>query len=301
MKNLGYLTVVIVTYQTTEEIILNCLRSIDKNVQVIIVENSENFIHKKLITSEFANVKIICTGENLGYGKGNNFGLKHVRTDYVLILNPDVICDIDFFKNIENVIHEAKDFTIIGCQYLNDKVYMPAGFFNKNRNSKFKKDFQNNMTGLLSKVEWVTGCSMLINLTKFNNKEIFDKNFFLYFEEIDLCKSIIKKGENIFTSQKLRIHHLGFKSSINDNSNNKANLNKIREWHWMWSSFYFYKKNYSYLYALYKMTGKLIKSFLRLFFYFITFQNNKKEKYLYRFLGIFNALIGRSSYFRDNK
>ena len=104
MKNLGYLTVVIVTFQTTEEIILNCLRSIDKNVQVIIVENSENFIHKKLITSEFANVKIICTGENLGYGKGNNFGLKHVRTDYVLILNPDVICDIDFFKNIENVI-----------------------------------------------------------------------------------------------------------------------------------------------------------------------------------------------------
>ena len=61
-------------------------------------------------------------------------GLKHVKTNYALILNPDVICDKDFFKNIEDVVSKAKDFTIIGCQYLNDKVHMPAGFFNKNKN-----------------------------------------------------------------------------------------------------------------------------------------------------------------------
>ncbi len=301
MKNLSSLTVVIVTFQTTEEVILDCLRSIDKNVQIVIVENSRNFLHQKLITAEFTNVRIVCTGENLGYGKGNNFGLKHVKTNYALILNPDVICDKDFFKNIEDVVSKAKDFTIIGCQYLNDKVHMPAGFFNKNKNLKFKKEFQNNTLGSLSKVEWVTGCSMLVNLEKFYDKEIFDKNFFLYFEEIDLCKSIIKKGENIFSSSKLKIHHLGFKSSMDDNLVNKVNLNKIREWHWMWSSFYFYRKNYNYSYALYQMSGKLIKSFLKLFFYFITFQRNKKEKYLYRFLGIFNALIGRSSYYRNGK
>jgi len=299
MKNLNDLTVVIVTFRTPEKIIFECLKSIDPIVKVLIIENSNNFVHHKKILSNFPNVKIICTGDNLGYGNGNNFGLKLVNTKNALILNPDVICDKDFFKNIEEVLNEVKDFTIIGCQYLNDKVYMPAGFFDKNKNTKFKKDFQNNMTGLLSKVEWVTGCSMLINLKKFINKEIFDKNFFLYFEEIDLCKSIIKKGENIFTSKKLKIHHVGFKSSMDDNSRNQINLNKIREWHWMWSSFYFYKKNYSYFYALYQMSGKLIKSSLRIFFYFITFQNNKKEKYLYRFLGIFNALIGRSSYFRD--
>ena len=50
---------------------------------------------------------------------------------------------------------------------------------------------------------------MLINLEKFSNKEIFDKNFFLYFEEFDLCRSLIKKGEKIFTATKLKIHHLG--------------------------------------------------------------------------------------------
>ena len=65
---------------------------------------------------------------------------------------------------------------------------------------------------------------MLINMNKFINKEIFDKDFFLYFEEVDLCKSVIKKGENIFTSQKLKIHHLGFQSSTEENFDNKINL-----------------------------------------------------------------------------
>ena len=73
------------------------IRSIDKDVKVIIVENSENFLHEKMINSEFSNVEIFCTGENLGYGKGNNFGIKQAKSNYVLILNPDVICEKDLF------------------------------------------------------------------------------------------------------------------------------------------------------------------------------------------------------------
>ena len=100
MKNLDDLTIVILTFQTPDEIILNCLRSIDKNVKIIIVENSKTFLHEKIISSEFPNVKIICTGKNLGYGGGNNFGLKLVKTNYALILNPDVVCEKNLFVNI---------------------------------------------------------------------------------------------------------------------------------------------------------------------------------------------------------
>ena len=53
----------------------------------------------------------------------------------------------------------------------------------------------------------------------------------------------------------------------------------------MWSSFYFYKKNYNYFYALKKLLGKFIKSFFKMIFYTITFQKNKKNKYFHRFLG----------------
>tara|TARA_B100001093_G_scaffold499586_1_gene548998 strand:- start:1848 stop:2753 length:906 start_codon:yes stop_codon:yes gene_type:complete len=301
MKNIDNLTIVIVTYKTSENIIFDCLKSINRSVKVLIIENSDKFIHEKKILSNFSNVEVYCTGDNLGYGKGNNFGLKLVKTDFALILNPDVICEKDFFSKIINIITKVENFTIIGCQYLNDKIYMPAGFFNKKENLKFKDDFMNNKVNALSKVEWVTGCSMLINLEKFNDKEIFDKNFFLYFEEIDLCKSIINKGGNIFSSQDLKIHHLGFKSSLEEDSGDKVNLNKIREWHWMWSSFYFYKKNYNYLYAIYQMIGKFIKSILKLLFYSATFQRNKKNKYLYRFLGLYNSLLNKPSNFRGEK
>ena len=299
MNKVENLSVLIVTYNTTEKIILDCLNSIQNNVKVLIVENSKNFLHKDVVNSKFPNVEIHCTGKNLGYGGGNNYGLKKINDDYALILNPDVICDKDLFKNIPKVINEIKSFSIIGCQYLHDKIFMPAGFFNKHKNANFKDNFKNNKVESLSKVEWVTGCSMLINLKKFDDKEIFDKNFFLYFEEIDLCKSVIKKGENIFSSQKLRIHHLGFRSSIDENASNKINLNKLREWHWMWSSFYFYKKNYNYLYAVNQMIGKLIKSLVKLLFYSKKFQKNKKEKYLYRFLGLYNSFLNYPSHFRE--
>tara|TARA_B100001057_G_scaffold254427_1_gene254669 strand:+ start:2350 stop:3255 length:906 start_codon:yes stop_codon:yes gene_type:complete len=298
MKNLNDLTVIIVTYRTPENIILDCLKSINSNIKVLVVENSENFIHEEFIKSKFSNVEIKCSGKNLGYGGGNNFGLNQIKTNYALILNPDVICEKNFFNNLSEIINENYDFTIIGCQYSNDKVFMPAGFFNEKKNNKFRDDFKNNNLDKLHKVEWVTGCSMLINLKKFNTKEIFDENFFLYFEEIDLCKSLIKEEGNVFTSRKLKIHHLGFKSSVSIDDAEKDDINHVREWHWMWSSFYFYKKNYSYIYAFYKMFGKLIKSILRLSLYSITLQKNKKDKYLFRFLGLINSILNRPSFFR---
>jgi len=298
MKSLKDLTVIIVTYNTSQKIILDCLNSISKDVNVLIVENSNSFISENLVMSKFPNVNVICTGENLGYGKGNNFGINHVKTDYVLILNPDVTCDNKFFANILSTIDEAKDFTIIGCQYLSDDVFMPAGFFEKNKNDNFVKDFKNNITKSITEVEWVTGCSMILNLKKFNNRNIFDKNFFLYFEEFDLCKSIIRTGGKIYTSSKLKIDHLGFKSSLNEDEIENLKTMNIKDWHFMWSSFYFYKKNYNFLYAFFKLSGKLFKSLIKIFYFSVTFQKENKNKYLYRFLGLFNSIIGNPSNYR---
>ena len=301
MKSLNDLTVIIVTFNTSRKVILDCLNSISKNVNILIVENSESFIDKDLVLTKFPNVNIVCTGENLGYGKGNNFGISHVKTDYVLILNPDVTCDEKFFTNIISVVDEAKDFTIIGCQYLYDNIFMPAGFFDENQNNSFIKNFKNNDIKPLSIVEWVTGCSMLINLNKFSNKNIFDKNFFLYFEEFDLCKSIIKSGGKIYTSRKLKIHHLGFKSSLSENKIENLKITNLKDWHYMWSSFYFYRKNYNFIFALWKLSGKFFKSFFKMIFFTIIFQKNDKNKYLYRFLGLLNSIMGKPSSYRVNK
>ena len=296
MKNI---TVVIVTYHTPENIIVDCLNSIDKDIKVLIIENSDKFLFESSLLSKFNNVKISCSGKNLGYGAGNNFGLKQVKTDFALILNPDTICDKELFININDLIKKNNNFSIVGCQYIDDNIFMPAGFFDKIKNQEFVKNFRENKIEDLAKVDWVTGQSMLINLKRFENRVIFDEKFFLYFEEFDLCKSLSIKGENVFTSNNFKVKHLGFKSSFDENSSNKNSIYRLREWHWMWSTFYFYKKNFNYFYALRQVIGKFIKAFLKTIFYSITFNKKEKEKYKYRFLGIYNAVLGKPSNFRD--
>ena len=76
MNNIKNITIIIVTYLTNKKILLNCLNSIDKKMNVIIVENSSRFREEKFFLKKFKNLKIFCTGKNLGYGKGNNYGIK---------------------------------------------------------------------------------------------------------------------------------------------------------------------------------------------------------------------------------
>ena len=301
MNKLNNITVVIVTYLTDRKILLNCLKSIDKKVKILIVENSKNFKEENFFLKRFPNIEVICTGLNLGYGKGNNFGLERVKTDYALILNPDIVCKADFFKKIIKLITKNKKFSIIGCQYSNETAYLPAGFFDKKKHTAFQSNFLKNKQKPLIRVDWVTGCSMLINLKKFKNKNIFDKNYFLYFEEFDLCKSINDKGGLVYSSSDLKVYHLGFKGSLGSSKSLKSEANKLRDWHWMWSYFYFYKKNYNYFYALYKVSGKFFKSFLKVIFYTLSFNKLSRDKYLFRFLGLLFSIVGIKSNYRGRR
>tara|TARA_B100000795_G_C22774808_1_gene429519 strand:+ start:746 stop:1657 length:912 start_codon:yes stop_codon:yes gene_type:complete len=298
MKKINNLTVVIVTFLTDKKILLNCIQSISKKTKIIIVENSKNFKNKKYFLKKFPNIEVVCTGLNLGYGKGNNYGLNRVKTDYALILNPDIICKSDFFNKVSKLIYTNKKFSIVGCQYSNDTVFLPAGFFDAKKHNIFQKNFNKSKKKILTKVDWVTGCSMLINLKKYKDKNIFDKNYFLYFEEFDLCKSTNNKGGFVYSSSNLKVHHLGFKGSIGANKLLKIEANKLRDWHWMWSYFYFYKKNYNYFYALFKISGKFFKSFLKAIFYTLVFDKVNRDKYLFRFLGLLFSIIGLKSNYR---
>ena len=160
MSELKKVTAIILTYKTPKNIILNCLKSINRGINIMIVENSKSFEHQKIIKKKFPKIKIFCTGKNLGYGKGNNFGLSKVKTNYALILNPDVVCEKNFFKNLPKIIKNTQNFDIIGCQYSKDKIFIPAGFFDPKKNEEFKKEFLENKIEDLKKVEWVTGCSV---------------------------------------------------------------------------------------------------------------------------------------------
>ena len=301
MNNLSNLTVVIVTYKTDEKILTNCIKSINNNVKILIIENSSEFKSKEIFKS-YSNITIHCTGKNLGYGGGNNFGLNFVNTKYALISNPDVIYDKSFFENINFYLSEKINFSIIGPQNKNKSIFASHGFFDK----KNKTDLDNNVLDYnehnLKKCDWVVGCSMLLNLNFFKTKNIFDENFFLYFEEFDLCKQILNANGNIYSSKILLMDHLAFKGSFSTNENLKFDADKLRDWHWMWSTFYFYKKNYGYLNALRRTIGKLIRSLFKIIFYSLIFKKKEKSKYVCRFMGLINSILGKKSFYRvDSK
>ena len=294
-NNFSDLSVVVVTYKTNLTILEKCLSSIDPSVKIIIVENSSKFINEDQISNKYKNVSIFCSGSNIGYGRGNNYGLQKVDTKYALILNPDIICERDYFENLKIYLNDELDFSIIGSQYLDNESYAPAGFFDsqlKLRDANYVKDLN------LSTVDWVVGCSMLINLKKFKNKSIFDENFFLFFEEFDLCKYLKKNGEKVYSSTKLIVNHFGFRSSTD--STNEIDLIKLRNWHYMWSYFYYHKKNEGYFEALRVSYGKLIRSFFKIILFTLIFNKKKRTNYLYRFLGLLNSMIGKKSFFRIN-
>ena len=101
MSNLKDLTVIIVTFKTNEEILFNCLDSIKEEVKVLLVENSSNQEFENKIENKYNNVHVILSGKNLGYGGGNNLGLKNTKTRFALISNPDVEYNKNFFDEID--------------------------------------------------------------------------------------------------------------------------------------------------------------------------------------------------------
>ena len=268
------LTIIIVTFKS-EKKIANCLKSIPPQIKVIIIENSNNINFKKNIENQFSNSECILMGENKGYAAANNAGLKLVKTRYALVLNPDTILD----KNaVENFLISAKK---------NDEFWLmgPAN------DQKKKINFDNNG---LAEVENLKGFAIFFNISKFKEK-FFDEKYFLYFEEIDLCKSVKKENGKIFLDKSIKIIHKGASSVDNID---EEELEKNRNWHWMWSSFYYHKKYGNYLTALLKMSGKFIKSLLKSIIFSIIYNKKKQTMYFARFYGLLCAFIGTKSFYR---
>ena len=118
------------------------------------------------------------------------------------------------------------------------------------------------------------------------------------FSLIIVNKAVKKSSGKVFSSKILLIKHLGNKGSVAADPNFKEIAQNFKDWHWSWSQFYFYKKNYSYFHALRKCFFKMIKSLIKMFFYKLLSNSRAFNNSKYRFLGFFNSMIGKKSYYR---
>ena len=281
------LSIVIVTLKS-EKVIHDCIKSINKDVPIIVVENSNNLEFKNNLQSKYNNVRCMLSKANLGYAAGNNIGIKLALTDYVYIMNPDTTLKSNTLEEIFSASEKLDDFSILS-PICSDTNFPNYGFFNKKKISNDKN--------LPFRVDYVDGFSMLINKKKFKSNDYFDENFFMYLENVDLCRRVFNEKGSIFIIPKAQINHKGAKAVDLDFYDE---VEFSRNWHWVWSKFYFNKKNFGILQAIRLTIMTYISSVLKFLFFSAIGRNIKKKIYFNRASGFYNALLGKASWYRPN-
>ena len=283
------LSIVIVTFKS-EEVIHECIKSIDKDIKITVIENSNNTQFKKELELAYSNVSCILSYDNLGMGAGNNLGIKKTETDFVLILNPDVIFKDATINELIIASQKISDFAIIAP--ISSDINYPNYKLDNDRKAMIKNTSP-------FRVKSVDGFAMLFNkkkLDKIIGKDYFDENFFMYLENDDLCKRIIDANEYIYVAPNSLVKHLGGKAV---NIKYKNDVEFARNWHWIWSKFYFNKKHYGYFTAFLQGFPKFFSSLIKYIFFSFIKKKIKQKIYLNRVLGFINAAINKKSWYRS--
>ena len=277
MKNKD-ITAVITSFRS-ENKILNCIKSLGRDLKIIVIENSNDKNLKTKLEEENSNLECILSEKNLGYAKGNNLGLSLVKTKYALIINPDAEVQRKALDNFFLAARENPNFAIIGPYIQETK--------NNISSEEIKKSSY--------PVKSVKGFAMFLNLKQFEDLGFFDENFFIYFEEIDLCKRLTNSNKEIYLSSSIIINHDGAQSH---NKSVNAEMELSRNWHWMWSTFYYHKKYRGFIISFFIILPKLTSAIFKMFLYLAINQKEKRKIYFQRFSGIMNSLMGKKSWYR---
>jgi GT2 family glycosyltransferase len=230
---LKLIDIVIVNYKSTDYL-LKCLKSVydsikDIPVRVFVYDNdSKNGVDR--VTNVFPNVNLTKNNSNIGFSRGVNKCIKQGTAPYVLMLNPDTIIKDGFFESILQYIENNSDIGIVGPKILNFDGSLQGSarafptprmaFFG--RNSLLTKWFPNNRISrksILSTksdgitpmfVDWLSGACMLIRRKAIDDVGLFDEQFFIYWEDVDLCKRMWDNGWEVAYFPKASIvHHVG--------------------------------------------------------------------------------------------
>lgn len=235
------ISIVIVTYNSIN-LIKDCLNSIFKyndigdNLEVIIADNAgdDQINMFNLVKSEFGNqkIKLYNTGENGGYGKGNNFGIARTDSDIVIIMNPDVRFISPIFKRI---IEEFKDpeLGMAGLEFIDGS----SPYYFKPEHSTLLRSIFMHVYIKRRKYDpkrmYMSGSLMIFNRSTFIEAGKYDENIFMYYEEPDITNRILNIGKKVKWLKDVMVLHLAHGRKFNEKL---ANINS--------NSFEYYCKKY---------------------------------------------------------
>ena len=229
------LSVIIVSWNVREEL-TGCLESLMESqpkddFELIVVDNASTDGTAEAIRESFANCRIIANSNNCGFATANNQGIKESQGEYVLLLNPDTIIPQESLNILIKFMDENKDVGICGPRLLNEDnstqpsarrfptfraalhrhtIFRSIGLFRKQYKRWLMKDFNHNEQ---TDVDQLMGACLLIRRSVLDEVGMLDEVFFMYYEEVDLCFRIKRKGYRVVFVPEASIIHLGGRSA----------------------------------------------------------------------------------------
>ncbi len=212
------LSVVIVNYKTptlTHRCIGTIYQSnIDCKHEIIVVDNASNDNSEEIIKKSFPSILWINNPLNEGFGRANNIGAQYAKGKFLLFLNSDMLLYEETIKRCLEEISKNEGIGVLGCKLFNEdgsyqmSIYSHVGqYYNVLKNNLLFDFFIKKRN---SEIEAVMGSFMLIPKHVFELSGGFDSDFFMYAEELDLCRRIKKLGYKIqFTEKTCAIHKHG--------------------------------------------------------------------------------------------
>lgn len=250
------LSIIIVTYNSSQ-VLRNCLDSLVENkgnleLEVILVDNNSTAPNERqqfprLLEKEYSVLKLqlIQLPENRGFGAANNQGVKRAKGQYLFILNADTIIENDAPRQMIEFLENNPRAAVVGPKLINGKRQMQE--WSCGSKTSLLKTIKNNF-GFIPKhlwqsnhplkVDWVSGAALMIRKNIFEKIHGFDENFFMYFEDEDLCWRVKDLGHNIYYLGNITIIHLGGQSFEHNE------IKPLQKKFFYKSQDYFFKKHY---------------------------------------------------------
>lgn len=228
-------SIIIVSFNT-REILRECLESVlrestDLSIEILIVDNNSSDGSQAMIRESFPQVTLIESGVNLGFGAANNIALERAKGRYLVLLNSDAFFQEGALQRAINHMDAQPDCGLGGSRLigrdgswqpssrsfhsiLHDLVVM-TGLAGKFPKSKFFGHFDRTWAddSKAASVDWVPGAFSIIRPEALKKTGLFDPAFFLYYEEVDLCRRIKQAGYTVWYWPDVVVVHIGGESS----------------------------------------------------------------------------------------
>ncbi len=220
------ISIIIVNYRGWQSL-NKCLHSISEinnnqfTFEVIIVDNFSNDNKFEQFKNKFSQFKFVLNSGNNGFSNGCNLGAKTATGEYLFFLNPDTKITQKAIFVLLDTAKKNRDYAILACQQINEKgkIYnhnklFPSFFrlfgftraiYKKLNNKYLTQKFDSSKNILFP--DWVTGAVIFISRKWLDKVNGWNEDYWLYFEDVDLCKKIANKGGKIVLLKQPNIFH----------------------------------------------------------------------------------------------